>query len=39
MKEKDEVLDFEHLDYRTQEAIIDLLVSIIRNTHKEKKED
>ena len=39
MTEKQEVLDFEHLDYRTQEAIIDLLVSIIRNTKKEKTEE
>lgn len=38
MAEKQDAMDFEELDYRTQEAIIDLLVSIIRNTEKENKE-
>jgi hypothetical protein len=36
---KEEEFDFETLDYRAQEAIIDLLVSIIRNSNKENKEE
>jgi len=30
---------YDDLDFRSQEAIIDLLVSIIKNTKKEKPED
>ena len=39
MPEKQEVHDFEDLDYLAQEAIIDLVVSIIKNTNKDKKEE
>jgi len=37
--EKQEELNFENLDYLSQEAIIDLLVSILRNNKKSKPEE
>lgn len=39
MSEKQEVLDFDDLDYLTREAIIELIVSVVRNTYEDEEED
>jgi hypothetical protein len=39
LTEKKEVRDFEDLDLRSQEAIVDLIVSIIRNAERAKQEE